>query len=50
MPPQILTIIELSLRIILEAMEGQTPEQKAKLTQWWIEFVEFLRKPFNLPT
>jgi hypothetical protein len=39
-----LAIIELTLRIVLQAMEGQTPEQKKQLWDWYIKDVEFWRK------
>ena len=35
-----LTIIELTLRIVLLAMESQTPEQRAKMWDWYITDVE----------
>jgi hypothetical protein len=37
-------IIELVLRIILLAMEGQTPEQRAKMWDMYIRDVEAWRK------
>lgn len=37
-------IIELAERIVLLAMEGQTPEQRAKMWGWWIEDVEKFRE------
>lgn len=39
-----LTIVELVLRIILLAMEGQTPEQRAKMWDMYIRDVEAWRK------
>lgn len=39
-----LTIIELLLKIILLAMEGQTPEQRAKMWDWYIKDIEWWRK------
>lgn len=36
--------IEAACNMALEAMRGQTPEQKAKIWQWWIEDVERWRK------
>lgn len=45
-----LTIIELALKIVLLAMEGQTPEQRAKMWEWYIRDIENLRKLVGLPT
>ena len=42
------TIIELALRIVLLAMEGQTPEQRAKMWDWYITDVEHWRKFLKL--
>jgi len=39
-----LTIIELILRLVIEAMAGQTPEQKKKMWDWYIADVERWRK------
>lgn len=41
-------IIELILEIALEAMKGQTPEQKKIMWDWYIEDVKFWRKLFRL--
>ena len=43
-----LTIIELILRIVLQAMEGQSPEQKQKMWDWYIADVERWRKLLKL--
>ena len=43
-----LAIIELILRIVLEAMEGQTPEQKKQIWDWYIKDVEYWRKLLKL--
>jgi hypothetical protein len=43
-----LAIIELVLRIVLAAMEGQTPEQKQKMWDWYITDVERWRKLLKL--
>lgn len=40
----VLTVLELLLRIILTAMEGQTPEQRAKIWEWYVQDVERWRK------
>lgn len=37
-------LIELLLEVILEAMRGQTPEQKQKMWDWYIKDVEHWRK------
>jgi len=42
------TIIELILRIVLEAMQGQTPEQKAVIWSWYVKDVEAWRKLLKL--
>jgi hypothetical protein len=36
------------LEIVLEAMRGQTPEQKEKMWQWYIDDVERWRKILKL--
>lgn len=41
-------IIELILEIALEAMKGQTPEQKKIIWDWYIEDVKFWRKVFKI--
>lgn len=43
-----LAIIELSLRIALAALEGQTPEQRAKIWDWHIANMERLHKLLKL--
>lgn len=43
-----LTILELALKIVLTAMEGQTPEQRATMWGWYIKDVEALRKLLHL--
>jgi hypothetical protein len=43
-----LTILELALKIVLLAMEGQTPEQRAKMWDWYIHDIEWLRKAVGL--
>ncbi len=43
-----LTIIELILRIVLSAMDGQTPEQKQKMWDWYVHDVERWRKLLKL--
>ena len=39
-----LTIIELFLQIVLEAMKGQTAEQKKIMWDWYIKDIEWWRK------
>ncbi len=41
-------IIELILEIVLEAMKGQSPEQKKILWNFYIEDIKFWRKLFKL--
>lgn len=43
-----LKIIELLLLIVLEAMKGQTPEQRAKMWDWYIKDVESWRKALGI--
>lgn len=43
-----LTIVELVLRIVLAAMEGQSPEQKKQMWDWYIEDVKFWRRLLKL--
>jgi hypothetical protein len=43
-----LTIIELLLKIVVLAMEGQTPEQRATIWGWYIKDVEAWRKLLKL--
>lgn len=39
-----LEILAAFLRIVELAMEGQTPEQRAKMWDWYIEDIEVTRK------
>lgn len=41
-------IIQLFLEVVLEAMRGQTPEQKKIMWDWYIENIQFWRKVFNI--
>lgn len=41
-------IIELALELIIKAMEGQTPEQKKIMWDWYIEDIKFWRKLFKM--
>lgn len=41
-------IIELLLAIVLEAMKGQTPEQREKMWQWYIDDMILWRKNLGL--
>jgi len=43
-----LTIIELVLQIVLEAMRGQSPEQKEKMWQFYIQDMTWWRKAFKI--
>ncbi len=43
-----LVILELLLKIVLEAMEGQTPEQKKIIWDWYITDVAWWRKKLKL--
>lgn len=43
-----LTIIELILKIVLAAMEGQTPEQRKQMWDWHIADVARWRKLLKL--
>lgn len=43
-----LRIIELLLEIVLEAMRGQTPEQKAKMWDFYIRDLEWWRRFLKL--
>ncbi len=43
-----MTIIELVLRIVLAAMEGQTPEQRAIMWGWYIKDVEWWRRVLKI--
>ena len=39
-----LAILELLLKLIVTAMEGQTPEQKKIMWDWYIQDVKWWRK------
>lgn len=41
-------IIELILQIVLQTMEGQTPEQRKQIWDWHIEDVKRWRKIFKM--
>ncbi len=43
-----LRVIELLLEIILEAMKGQTPEQRKVMWDWYIKDIEWWRKQLKL--
>lgn len=43
-----MAILELLLKILLTAMEGQSPEQRAKMWEWYIKDVERWRKWLRL--
>jgi hypothetical protein len=43
-----LTILELLLKIVLVAMEGQTPAQREKMWEWHIETIEWWRKALKI--
>jgi len=43
-----LAIIELLLSIVLEAMKGQSPEQKEKIWQFYINDIEWWRKALKI--
>ena len=43
-----MTIIELVLRIVLAAMEGQTPEQRAIMWGWYIKDVVWWRRVLKI--
>jgi len=47
-----LVFVELAkslLDLVNTAMKGQTPEQSAKLWQWYIDDMTFWRKFFKIP-
>ena len=48
MPALPLGIIELLLKIVLAAMEGQTPEQRAKMWDWYISDVTWWRRVLKI--
>lgn len=41
-------VLELLLEVVLEAMRGQTPEQREKIWQWYIEDMARWRKIIGL--
>lgn len=43
-----LRIIELCLEIVLEAMRGQTPEQRAQMWTWYVEDIARWRRLLKL--
>ena len=43
-----LKIFELLLEIVLEAMRGQTVEQKQRMWEWYIKDVEWWRRVLKL--
>jgi hypothetical protein len=43
-----LTILELLLKIVLLAMEGQTPAQREKMWEWYIADLSFWRALLKL--
>lgn len=43
-----LAVIELLLKIVLTAMEGQSAEQRAKMWEWYITDMERVRKWMKL--
>jgi hypothetical protein len=43
-----LALLELALRIVVLAMEGQTPEQKKQMWDWYIADVTRWRKLLKL--
>jgi hypothetical protein len=43
-----LTILDSLLKIILLAMEGQTPEQRAKMWEWYIADISWWRERLKL--
>lgn len=36
--------------MVTEIVKGQTPEQKAKVWQWWVDDQERMRGWFKVPT
>ncbi len=42
------SMVEAIARLVEKAMDGQKPEQKAQLWQWWIEDQARWRKLFGL--
>jgi hypothetical protein len=45
-----LVVLELLLKIVLTAMEGQTPEQRATMWDWYIQDVKWWRTKLGLET
>lgn len=43
-----LAVIELLLKIVLTAMEGQSVEQRSQMWGWYIKDVEWWRKQLKL--
>jgi hypothetical protein len=43
-------VIELLLEVTLEAMRGQTPEQREKIINWLIADIEKFRKFWKIDT
>lgn len=43
-----LAILELLLKIVLTAMEGQSVEQRAKMWEWYVTDIERVRKWLKL--
>lgn len=41
-------ILELLLELIVEAMKGQTPEQKKQMWDWYIEDIKWWRKALGI--
>lgn len=40
--------LELLLQIVLTAMEGQTPEQRKQIWDWYIEDIKWWRKALKI--
>lgn len=43
-----LKALEVLLEIVLEAMKGQTPEQRKQIWDWYIEDVKWWRKVLKI--
>lgn len=43
LPETLAQLMVAGLNFATACVKGQTPEQAAKMWQWWIEFVEFWR-------
>lgn len=50
MAPELVELAKLICQIVLAAMDGQTPEQKAKLWEMYIHDVEAWRKFWGIDT